>query len=327
MSLPIISLVFHGNCIDGWFSAYVAYMHFKNLNNEYNINFYPISPNLSFTWPSSDTLRNTNVVITDVMVPDTTFTLWKSIALSILCIDHHATSKSLCEANSHICIHDTSACATLLTWHHFFQGYPVPDWIYQIDRIDRWDGVTDDDRVMREVLHPIALLPVNGMIDEAINESAHYVIAASEWARTYAPSYMVLLKEKGEKSLRVKEAHLTEILKSGSVITVSADNATAWGLHDDWVGKTGFIINTTGVTLDSTEAGFMALNTYTDAEFFINYRLKTYVRRDGFVEKTYIYSARARDGFDLTKGSILAGHPCAAGASRMMGEGLIPFVM
>ena len=58
---------------------------------------------------------------------------------------------------------------------------------------------------------------------------------------------------------------------------------------------------------------------------FINYRKKTlYGKGPAAVEKTmYVYSARSR-GFNLTEGTILKGHPTAAGASLIKGE--VPFL-
>jgi hypothetical protein len=324
-----LSLIFHGNCIDGWFSAcilrapYVATHH---------INYYPISPNLSHTWPTLDRLAGTDILMTDVTVPEKILQSWEGIASSVFCIDHHATSapQLKCAHREHNCIHDTEACATLLSWRYVFgQASVVPEWVYQIDRIDRWYNVTREDRAIREHLHMIAQLPVHGDISNAIRLTTEYIFA--HVAYPVMPQHLDELKAAGETALVAKEDAIRGIIRNGGkVITIMPAMAETWHLDASWIGKRGFIIDTTGVVLDSTEAGHIAMNDY-GVEFFINYRVKTYTSpATGITTKTYIYSARSKETVNLTEGgSILAGHPCSAGASLRVEADteVIPFVI
>lgn len=323
-----LSLIFHGNCIDGWFSACILRVPYVATHI---INYYPISPNLSHTWPSAAALAGTDVLMTDVTVPEKVLATWEGIASSVRCIDHHATSapQLKCPSREHNCIHDTEACATLLAWRYVFgTTADAPAWVHQIDRIDRWYNVTREDRAIREHLHMIAQLPVYGDIANALRLTTEYMAAC--FAYPVMPQILDELNSAGETALVAKEDAIRGILRNGGkVITIMPAMAEMWSLDPSWIGKRGFIIDTTGTTLDSTEAGHIAMSDY-DVEFFINYRIKTYIPPSGVTTKTYIYSARSKETVNLTAGgSILAGHPCSAGASLRMenDSDVAPFVI
>lgn len=327
MAKPIVSIVFHGNCIDGWFSAYIAQGRYAMTHT---IRYYPISPNLSHTWPTAEQIANTDVLMCDVSVPEKTLTKWDASARSIFCIDHHATSESQWKnpKREHQCVHSTDACATLLAWNYYMPlSVPIPEWVHQIDRIDRWHKVTDDDRAVREHLYTIARLPVQGNIDEAMRLTNEFVLACTLYPVIPAP--LDAMKARGVEMLREKEAATNAILRMGKVVTITSVICSAWCLSPEWIGTRGFIIDTTGIVLDSTEAGHIAMRDY-KTHFFVNYRVKEYINSDGVPTKTYIYSARSKDGYDLTAGgSILAGHPCSAGASVTIQDdaAIPPFVL
>lgn len=325
----ILSLVFHGNCIDGWFSAYILQ---GTYTATHTINYYPISPNMSHTWPTTEKITGTDVILADVSVPEGVLVEWEAVAASVFCIDHHATTAPQwkCAHRAGRCVHDTEACAALLTWRHVFGAdCHVPEWIHQVDRIDRWHNVTRMDRVLREHLHTIAQLPVRGNVAEAIRLTNEYIVA--HVTVPVYPQYLGAIIAKGETALSAKEDEIRAVLRGGTgkVVTIMPAMCEMWKLDPDaWVGKRGFIIDTTGIPIDSTEAGHIAMDDY-GVEFFINYRLKTYTNPRGVTTKTYIYSARSKDSVNLTEGgTIFSGHPCSAGASlRIEKEGAVaPFV-
>jgi hypothetical protein len=96
-----------------------------------------------------------------------------------------------------------------------------------------------------------------------------------------------------------------------------------WSLPDTWLGLKVFILNGTGVTVDSTEAAQAIFNLYPEVSVFISYRHKSY--REA---RSIVYSVRARDEspIDLTAGGVFAGHPRAAGGARPLEAG-VPFVL
>jgi hypothetical protein len=84
------TILFHGNCIDGWFSAYIAY---SVLKNQGIVNMFPIAPGQPNTWPKTVQMAGTHILLLDVSVAENYRTAWiTSGALSVSCIDHHASA-------------------------------------------------------------------------------------------------------------------------------------------------------------------------------------------------------------------------------------------
>jgi hypothetical protein len=301
MDLPTLSIIYHGNCIDGWMSAYIIYTAKKS---SHNINFFPISPNLSITWPKIDEIKNTDVILTDVSFSDNTPSIWRDQASSFFCIDHHPSSKSLHDTYKDEVIHDDHCCAALLAWHHYFPDTSIPEWLHQINRIDLWTDVTEDDKALREILHPIAHLLVRGNENMGITETEHFIDSYS------TPAGREEMIKKGTAILRKKEAELDNLFKLGEIIEITPDLATFWGLDDHWIDKKGFVIDTTG-------AADYAMHKFDDITFFINYRMRK-MYKNGKTEYTCTYSARSRRDFDLTSDNIFAGHTTAAGATKVI---------
>lgn len=309
-----VSIVFHGNCVDGWMSAYIAYYYY--VNSGHSTNLYPISPNLEYTWPSHNSIANTNVILLDVSLPEVELKTWECIAYNVICIDHHPTSAlqwSESVDRSVRSVHSTESCATVLTWKHFYHSIPLPRWAEQIDRFDRWSSPTYEDRCIREYLMPIARLPTVGRVQEALTATADFI-------STYYTLPSLLLQQ-GATALASKQSALNEIVDKGTVISITENQAELWKLPTQWVGKQVFVVETTGTALDSTEASQTAFERFPSATMFINWRKMNYADTT-----VVIYSARAREGEDLTIGGIFAGHPTSAGGKRVVGEQVTPFV-
>ena len=317
------TFLFHGNCIDGWFSAYIAYSAIKEKNKTGFIHMYPISPSQTNTWPTIHQMTGTNILLLDVSFPKEYRTEWlRCGALSIDCIDHHATSISHWPEN---CPIDIESCAALQTWHRFYPGIEVPFWLNSIDRIDRWDNPTDDDRCIREVLNVIAHKPVQKKIDEAFSMTEQFIMTTRNITGISA------IIEHGRSILIPKDEELMKILNKDCIKSqpnihihsLTIDLIQGWNLPQTWLNLKVFIIDNTGIALDTTGASHLAFKNY-DIDVFINYRKKY----DKFSKKmVYTYSARSRI-FDMTDGTILKGHPHAAGASliKIKGETL-PFLL
>lgn len=308
MDRPTLSIIYHGNCIDGWMSAYIIY---TAKIASHSINFYPISPNLSQTWPKIEEIKDTDVIMTDVSVPKETLTIWREAAFSFFWIDHHPSSKSLHDTYKDQMIHDDHCCAALLAWRHYFPDDAVPEWLHQINRIDLWIDVTEDDKALREILHPIAQKLVRGGENMGICETADFVESYK------IPEEREKMFETGRTILRKKEEELDNLFKLGEIIHITPDLATFWGLDDHWIDQKGFVIDTTGVAIDSTGAADYAMRKFDEITFFINYRMRKFVK-NGKTEYSCTYSARSRRDFDLTSDGIFAGHTTAAGATKVV---------
>jgi hypothetical protein len=335
--VPNTTILFHGNCIDGWFAAYILHASLKNTGA--NINMFPISPNQIRTWPKMHLMKGSRVFLLDVSVGADIRQKWMdSGVLSINCIDHHQTSIDHWTGTTGQATIDTSQCAALLTWNMVNPGVPAPIWLQQIDRLDRWDNPTYEDRCLREMLNIISHLPVQSThgdkrkMEEAFTMTNMFIMQYND------PIGITNILQQGATLLAQKNANLNSILQSGTVVQIDETARSAWQLPVEWLGVYLFIINTTSITLDSTEASHLVFQSLPGVQVFINYRVKTSHHHIEGTKTHIIYSARSKaggttadgttaGGVDLTHGTIFAGHPNSAGASRTIGVDSTPFMM
>lgn len=321
MNAPMnYTILFHGNCIDGWFSAYIAHSVLKNNGS---ITMLPISPNQTNTWPKSKEMADTHILLLDISVPEIHRTQWITDgALSVNCIDHHASAIEHWTVDT--CPINITSCAALQTWQYFYHDVEVPFWLHHIDRIDRWDNPTYTDRCVREVLNVIAHKPVQKKMDEAFELTDNFLMNMND------PIGTMMVIAEGQRILDQKDAELLVILEKGTFHIFNQEYITGWGLPETWLNTNVFIIDTTHITLDTTEAAHIVFEHYPHINVFINYRKKIMYGRgtlDRINKTAYVYSARSR-GFNLTDGTILKGHPTAAGASLIKGEApILPFLL
>lgn len=313
------TILYHGNCIDGWFSAYIAHSCLKTVAT---VTMYPISPNQQNTWPKKETMSGSHILLLDVSVPEENRATWTAAgALSVSCIDHHASAVAHWPTTS--CPINTASCAAIQTWQHFYPTVAVPAWLTHIDRIDRWDNPTYEDRCIREVLNIIAHKPVQQKLDEAFALTEQFLLLVSN------PVGVMALLAQGKQILDQKDAALLHILSRGLIVPITEAHITSWNLPSHWLGAIVFIIDNTHITLDTTEAAHIMFQHYPTVTAFINYRKKILYGRGAMaVEKEmYVYSARSR-GFDLTTGTVLKGHNTSAGCSLIKGEvATLPFLI
>ncbi len=313
------TILFHGNCIDGWFSAYIAHSVLKNHGI---VTMFPISPSQPNTWPKTVEMAGTHIILLDVSVEEIHRTNWlTSGALSVHCIDHHASSINHWSVDT--CPINTDSCAALQTWQYFYPTVEIPFWLHHIDRIDRWDNPTYDDRCIREVLNQIAHKPVQNKMSEAFTLTELFL------ANMETPIGLTMVINQGKIILDKKDEQLLHILGKGTIHNFTQEYITGWNLPMTWLGANVFIIDNTNITLDTTEAAHLVFIYYPEIDIFINYRKKIlYGRGPGAVDKTmYVYSARSRN-FNITDGTILKGHPTAAGATLIKDEApILPFLL
>jgi hypothetical protein len=284
---------------------------------------YPIAPGQPNTWPSAAVLEGTHVLMVDVSVPEATRDHWMAHgALSIQCIDHHA---SAVEHWSECCPIHVESCAAIQTWQHFYPALPIPFWLQQIDRMDRWDHPTEDDRSIREILIHISHRPVKKRFDQAIQMTEDFLKKVSTqkgWSE---------IVEKGRAILEKKDAALRETLAAGRTVVISETELLAWHLPETWLGKLVYLMDNTDQPFDSTEASHLVFTHYPETDVFINYRKKSFRVGRGknamvMDQQMIVYSARSQS-LSLTEGTVLRGHPTSAGASLLIGEAaFFPFI-
>ena len=313
------TILFHGNCIDGWMSAYIAHTALK-VHAE--VKMFPISPSFRNTWPKHATISGTHILLLDVSVPKDVQDEWLAAgALAVNCIDHHESS--ICHWPADACPINTESCAAVQTWQAFYPDTEIPFWLAHIDRIDRWVEPSYEDRCVREVLNLIAHLPVQGRLDEAIALTDNFIFNMSN------PVGIATTLASGKEILDKKDADLMGVLGYGLFLPITEDHIGWWNLPEEWLGATVYVIDNTNYTFDSTEAAHLVFTHYPEVAAFVNYRKKKVVGRADKKEKEYyVYSARSR-GLDLTSSpSVFRGHKTSAGASLLVGESpVLPFVM
>jgi oligoribonuclease NrnB/cAMP/cGMP phosphodiesterase (DHH superfamily) len=308
------TILFHGNCIDGWFSAYFAY---SNLQSHGEIQMFPIAPSQPNTWPTAEAMANTHIWLLDVSVPEHARKKWlEAGALTIQCIDHHATAKEHWSSENNP-IH-TECCAALQTFRFFYPDMEEPEWLHSIDRVDRWENVTYEDRCLREYLHEIARKPVQHQLHQAFEMSNQFMYCMEHHPESFA-SYCA----HGEKILKEKDEHLMGLIMSkGNTIVINDHYIALWYLPQSWHGLNVFIMNTTDIVLDTTEASHLVFTQQPNINIFINYRSKSFYSKHDthqIMKGMVVYSARTRT-LDVTEGTIFRGHPTSAGASLVRGE-------
>ena len=305
---------FHGNCPDGWIAAYIA---FCQLQYTGPINLFAMSPNQKGTWPKKEQVAGTHVLLLDISVPLDTRQEWMAAgALSIQCIDHHASAVEHWPAEENPI--DVSCCAAIQTWRRFHPHIDIPAWLHHVDRIDRWVNPTYEDRCVREILTRIAQAPVKGNYQDAFAMTHQYLFQIG------TPQGFASIYAQGKEILEKKDAALLALLNRGSIHLVTDAHLAHWALPEHWDGAEIFLIDTSRVSLDTTEAAHLVFEHHPTIKVFINYRKKAGMKG---AHDTYVYSARSRD-FDLTSGSsILKGHRTSAGASFVTDASkVIPFI-
>ena len=312
LCMTSFTILFHGNCIDGWFAAYIAH---EALKQSGTVQLFPISPTPSNHWPSIQKMVGTHILLVDVSVEQVYRDQWTAAgALSVDIMDHHHTSVSQWPDGKINVEH----CAAIQVFQHFCPGLPIPDWLHMVDRIDRWDNPTEDDRCMREIFNQIAHKPVE-------QKSCAEAIANTQLLMHHLddPNMIRAYVEQGKMILQAKDNHLLGVLSNlGRIYTLTSEMCVQWALPASWMGANVFIVDNTQVVIDSTEAAHIVFMYHAGVNIFVNYRKKSFLKKekDRVVQKTaYVYSARSRN-FNMTEGTFLKGHPTSAGASLTIGE-------
>jgi len=313
-STHAFTILFHGNCIDGWFSAFIAH---EALKQSGTVQMFPISPQPSNHWPSPQKMIGTHILLVDVSVEQVHRDAWeKAGALSVDCFDHHHTSVGHWPAGGKQI--QLEQCAAITVFKHFYPTQEIPFWLHVVDRIDRWDNPTEEDRCLREIFNQIAHKPVEQQSCKDAMADTMLLLGHLQ-DPVMVQSYL----QQGKTILAAKDAQLLKILEQlGRIYVITQEYCTQWSLPASWLGASVFIMDNTETVIDSTEAAHIVFMHHPTVDIFINYRKKSFLKKEGknIAQKTaYVYSARSRV-FNITEGTFLKGHPTSAGASLTVGE-------
>jgi hypothetical protein len=324
---PVLSIITHGNCIDGLASAYLFW---EAHQATHDVRVYPVAPGFAGTWPAVDAVRGTHLVFVDVTCGDR-MAAYAAAASSVRIVDHHPTAadhSALTTAPSCIC---TDFCATRLAWDLLHPGVAAPDWVSFVNRIDTWTDIDDELLAFREIVKPIANSAVSASPISAITAFADLVNV-----RMLDEVQRVALFTEGAGIYATKMAELEALLSACPQFhgAIDAELQAKWNLPAAWTGQTVFIADTSrqyiGTSLfDTTAVCQHVFDKHAGTNIFVNYH-KVSWNYKGTPFCKYVYHARARpDTVDLTNCTVLDGHPSAAGGQHqpLTGVTVCPFVV
>lgn len=124
-------IIYHKNCNDGFGSALVAWIKFKN-----NAIYYPAHHN-----SDPPDVTNMNVYICDFSYKKEVLEKMIQISKSLIVIDHHKTAeKELQAINNENKIFDMNHSGAVLTWKYFFPEKKIPLLLEYIEDRDLWNN-------------------------------------------------------------------------------------------------------------------------------------------------------------------------------------------
>ena len=303
-ALTKFSLVYRGNAIDGWMSAFIAYTAVKDQGS---VEFYSIPSGREVTNKQVASWAGSHVLLLDLSFSvESEKKILEGTALSVEMIDYRTKDGEMCSAR--------------LAWQKWYAHLAVPFWLSAVDRISRWDQPTFEDRCLREVLTNVAHMPPKDAL------TATDVLMT--WMTQPLCTEFQSLMAQGHAALEKKDGHLMATLgQLGTVYDIREEDTVAWGLTPEWTGLRVFLLENSDLIIDTNEAAYIVFGHFADVSAFINYRKK--VRRDpktGTLSLAYLYSARSR-GFDLTTGDFFKGQKQSAGAQHLIHlQERVPFV-
>lgn len=154
MSIPLI--VFHANCLDGFGSAYAAWVHFK-LNHQIEAEYLPASHGEE---PPDVTGRT--VYLVDFAYKREPMELLCRQAEKVIVLDHHITAQEQLQgldkafSNAELLL-DMDRSGAMITWE-YFHSEPAPKLIACIQDRDMWRWEIPDSRNLNTGLmsHPFS---------------------------------------------------------------------------------------------------------------------------------------------------------------------------
>lgn len=134
MQGPLSSVfIYHSPCMDGYACAYIAWLHAKQ--NNYEWQFIGLRP--FDTPPAVETLADKVIVMADICFSREYNEQLNKVASSLVILDHHETSQKNM-AGLFYAKFNMHRAGCWMTWEHFFNGELMPDAIRYIGLRDLW---------------------------------------------------------------------------------------------------------------------------------------------------------------------------------------------
>jgi hypothetical protein len=273
--------IYHGNCVDGFGSAFAAWRHFKEERK--NLIFIPARHGESFPIPDQD-IQNSEIYIADFSFPRSDLIRVHSLAKKIVLLDHHKTAEHQLKDLKY-CYFDMNRSGAMITWEYFHKNTIAPKLIQYIQDRDFWYFRLP---FSREVNAIIQSYPIRGQDDFPAFEKLQ--------DRLEIQSEFQLIVNEGKAILRFQEQFVQ-----------LAITRTLKMIHLD-----GYEIPAVNTSIFESEICEKLLLTFQEAPFVATYYLSS---RSNFE----IYSLRSRGNFDVSEIAKKfggGGHAAASGFQK-----------
>lgn len=124
-----ILVLYHGNCMDGFAGAWVAWKKFGD-DADYLAQERTSIPDVSI-------FQDKEVYVIDYSFTKEQMLSFENVAKKFVCLDHHISSKEAVESLKDY-VFDTAHSGSYIAWKYFFEEEPVPLLIEYISDSDTW---------------------------------------------------------------------------------------------------------------------------------------------------------------------------------------------
>jgi oligoribonuclease NrnB/cAMP/cGMP phosphodiesterase (DHH superfamily) len=147
-----IYLIYHGNCMDGFGSAFAGWMHFRKKSQtlqtskppsedpskdpQDTVIYLPARHGEGFKL-SEDEIRGAEIYITDFAYSKEVLERIRVVAKSLKVLDHHKTAAEQLQGLEY-CEFDMQRCGAMMTWDYFHGLGTAPRLIHYIQDRDLW---------------------------------------------------------------------------------------------------------------------------------------------------------------------------------------------
>jgi oligoribonuclease NrnB/cAMP/cGMP phosphodiesterase (DHH superfamily) len=129
-----ISCIYHGNCADGFTSAWIVNKYFKNKTND--IKFIPGKYGEE---PPYEKLKGRELYIVDFSYPVDVMKKLNEVCTKITVYDHHKTAEPIMEQLDFVeKVFDMDKSGALITWEQLFPDKEVPELVEYVSDRDLW---------------------------------------------------------------------------------------------------------------------------------------------------------------------------------------------
>lgn len=354
---PMI-IMYRGNTIDGWLSAY---MFFSKYSNNRIVKLWAFDPYNPTTYPSTSYIANYDLYFVNGCIQCERLEKWVNEGNIRICkyFDNHSDAldkvrlinrsngvmdEFVIEKNENgtTCTsywdkyisYNINSSTLKLVHNYLYNNDAGYSWVTTMDKIIMWKHLTHEEKAIHELFHSVAVEYNKQNVGKGLKYTRD--ILKTLFEKKSANNDIIL--EKHKQNITNKENSIKEILEnvdeSKTIITLTKEHVDKWQLPIQWIGVNIFVLDTTNVSIDSTLASDIVFNKYNtkdngcDIDIFINYRKIVSKNNKSYVH----YSCRAfKEENNIAKINLLdwklvKGFPLSAGGKYDVYGVNTPFV-